>query len=98
MELFNSLKFVGDINIPVIFATVLLSWFIITQLKTLSVKFPFRQVIPFVIATILTALYEWSVGSGIDRTVVWDSLLTALVATGGYSKVKSLLKDRGIQF
>ncbi len=98
MEVLEGLKFVGAINVPVIIATTLLSWPVIKFLKKGNQKFPFRQVVPFLVAIVLTIAYAFSMGDGMDRSIIWNSFLTALIATGAFVKIKSFLKDRGIKF
>ena len=98
MEALNSLTATLNINMPVVFATVLLSWAAIKQLKEYAPKFPFRQVVPFISAMTLTVFYAWSVDGAVDKMVLWQGFVTALIAMGAYSPIKSFLKDRGIQF
>lgn len=96
MEILNSFKFIGNIDVAVICTTAFLSYYIIGFLKAKYGRFPLRQLVPFVSACLLLVLRTLAMNTPMGWIIIWDAMVNGLIATGSYAKVVSFLKDRGM--
>jgi len=82
------------VNMPVAIATIFVSSFAFKMVKQKSENAYVHVLIPFVVALVITGVYEVA-HDGIGRIIVWNGVWNAIVSIGMYSPVESFLRKQG---